>query len=260
VETAVQVWCRPLPLLQQHGSAAAPLLSPPPPLYSGVAAVPAATDALLGCASLDLSALQLLGLLEGWYTIADVAGGSGRSRGQLKVCFRGGGWLLAPAVASASMCRQRNHVSCGRVIHDALSHVCKQVSLTPLSRVDGRPHQQLCSSSDSLAQVLASWPAATAAVKGGSAALGGLAADSGNPEMLRLSDAAFLALAEQSTAAAEAALSAVEEGGGGGGGLRAGDGPLDALRANLQVRVRSNARQLLPWSKAVSWGFAEKEC
>ena len=145
-----------------------------------------------------------------------------------------GGGSLAPAVASA----WPRAVACD-------SESCRartQVSLTPLGRADGRPHQQLCSSIDGLAHVLASWPAATAAVQGGSAA------SSGDPgEVLRLSDAAFLARAERSTAAAEAALSAVEQGGGSAGGpLRAADGLLDALRANLQVRTRV---ELLPRSK-----------
>lgn len=69
----VQVWCRPVP--EAH---AAEL----PPLYAGLSAVPAGSDALLGCAALDLSALQLLGAVDGWYNITDV---HQQPRGQIKV-------------------------------------------------------------------------------------------------------------------------------------------------------------------------------
>jgi hypothetical protein len=73
----LQVWCRPLP-----EAAAAEL----PPLYAGLAAVPAGSDGLLGCADLDLSALTLLGALDGWYNIRDIRG---QDRGQIKVCLFG---------------------------------------------------------------------------------------------------------------------------------------------------------------------------
>lgn len=53
-----------------------------PPLYSGLCAAPAASDALLGCAVLDLTALQLLGAVDGWYNITDM---QQQPRGQIKV-------------------------------------------------------------------------------------------------------------------------------------------------------------------------------
>ena len=57
-----------------------------PPLYSGLSAEPSASDVLLGCAALDLSALQLLGSIDGWYNILDQ---QQQPRGQIKV-----GWSV----------------------------------------------------------------------------------------------------------------------------------------------------------------------
>lgn len=69
----VQVWLRPL------AAAAAECL---PAIHAGIAAVPAAGDILLGCAELDVAALQMLGSIEGWYNICDERQ---QMKGQLKV-------------------------------------------------------------------------------------------------------------------------------------------------------------------------------
>lgn len=69
----LQVWLRAVP----H-DAAAEL----PPLYAGIAAMPCPDDRLLGCAMLDLSALHVLGSIEGWYNVTDE---EQQLRGQLKV-------------------------------------------------------------------------------------------------------------------------------------------------------------------------------
>lgn len=70
---SLQVWSR---AVAQSEAAALP------PLYTGVSAAPCASDVLLGCAALDLSALQLLGTLDGWYNITDL---QQQPVGQLKV-------------------------------------------------------------------------------------------------------------------------------------------------------------------------------
>lgn len=53
-----------------------------PPLYAGIAATPAAGDVLLGVAVLDLTAIQVLGSIEGWYNICDE---QQHLKGQIKV-------------------------------------------------------------------------------------------------------------------------------------------------------------------------------
>lgn len=73
VNSLLQVWFRAVP-----AAVAAEL----PPLYSGLCAAPVASDALLGYAALDLAALQLLGVIDGWYNILDM---QQQARGQIKV-------------------------------------------------------------------------------------------------------------------------------------------------------------------------------
>jgi hypothetical protein len=73
----LQVWQRSIP------AAAAALL---PPLYQAGPARQEAGDVLLGGAGVDLGLLRVLPALEGWYNLADDAGGV---RGQLKVGMAG---------------------------------------------------------------------------------------------------------------------------------------------------------------------------
>jgi hypothetical protein len=240
----------------------APLLPAPlPPLFAGLAAVPAASDVLLGCASLDLAPLRHLGLLEGWYNISDVAAPHAR-RGQLKVMAAGGCGLRSiarGAVGGEQRMPWQHHAHCILCAHT--KHVCRyaQVALTPLGPLDGAP-RALPLAADSLQQILASWPSLHAAAGGGVGAArpepllqltGEVAAGAEAAAYIEdLSDRALMSLAEQSATAAEAAAAALEAAAagvlGGAGGATAGgvllvagqqqDELLTTLRANMQVR------------------------
>lgn len=56
-----------------------------PPLHLAPETQPAADDRLLGCATVDLSALVAMGSLDGWYNIVDYYR---QTRGQIKVQVR----------------------------------------------------------------------------------------------------------------------------------------------------------------------------
>jgi hypothetical protein len=84
---SLQLWLRALP-------PAAEL----PALSSAAPAEPRHDDALLGCAAVDLSALAVMGGLDGWYNLVDH---DRQPRGQIKVEVRAGAGFVTGRQACA---------------------------------------------------------------------------------------------------------------------------------------------------------------
>lgn len=99
----MQIWCRGV-----QCEDAADL----PPLYEAHEAQPVAADVLVGCAALDLSALHMLGLLDGWYNVVDY---HQQLRGQLKVCAVPA--YLSMAQSCVEFCHTYTQGGLGCILH-----------------------------------------------------------------------------------------------------------------------------------------------
>lgn len=213
-----QVWCRAVP-----AAVAAEL----PPLYSGLCAAPAASDALLGYAALDLTALQLLGAIDGWYNILDM---QQQARGQIKVSLTPQKQLDAPLqVLSQSADSLQQVLAAGTMAPAALSAPTTAAMLnSSLSQL--QQHLDNLTAQSGQQQTVEVQQTDFADL------LHGFDASSNTRALAvdQLSDVAFMALAAESTAAAEATAAAVEAAAGAGKQAAQSDSLLDTLRTNLE--------------------------